>query len=101
MQVKVARRYRVTIPNDVREKAKISVGDELDVRYEDGRILLEKLEDNWEKVMAETEGNWAKHPVFGKMKNSIEIVHWLTPPEDFENYLTIDVTTPTDLMRKK
>ena len=42
LQVKVARRYRVTIPNDVREKAKISVGDELDVRYEDGRILLEK-----------------------------------------------------------
>lgn len=77
LQVKVARRYRVTIPNDVREKAKISVGDELDVRYEDGRILLEKLEDNWEKVMAETEGSWAKHPVFGKMKNSVEIVDWL------------------------
>jgi len=36
-----------------------------------------KLEDNWEKVMAETEGSWAKHPVFGKMKNSVEIVDWL------------------------
>jgi hypothetical protein len=23
------------------------------------------------------------------------------PPEDFKNYLTIDVTTPTDLMRKQ
>ena len=54
MQVKVARRYQVTIPEDVREKAKISVGDDVDVRYEDGKILLEKLEDNWEKVMAET-----------------------------------------------
>jgi len=77
LQVKVGRRYQVTIPEDVREKAKISVGDDVDVRYEDGKILLEKLEDNWEKVMAETEGSWAKHPVFGKMKNSVEIVDWL------------------------
>ncbi len=77
LQVNVGRRYQVTIPKDVREKAKISVGDEEDVRYEDGKILLEKLEDNWEKVMAETEGSWAKHPVFEKMKNSVEIVHWL------------------------
>jgi AbrB family looped-hinge helix DNA binding protein len=77
LQVKVARRYQVTIPEEVREKARISVGDDVDVRYEDGKILLEKLEDNWEKVMKETEGSWARHPVFGKMKNSVEIVHWL------------------------
>ena len=77
LQVKVARRYQVTIPEEVRAKAKISVGDDVDVRYEDGKILLEKLEDNWEKVMKETEGSWAIHPVFGKMKNSVEIVHWL------------------------
>jgi len=77
LQVKVARRYQVTIPEEVRAKAKISVGDDVDVRYEDGKILLEKLEDNWEKVMKETEGSWAAHPVFGKMKNSVEIVHWL------------------------
>ncbi len=77
LQVKVARRYQVTIPEEVREKAKISVGDDVDVRYEDGKILLEKLGDNWEKVMKETEGSWANHPVFGKMKNSVEIVHWL------------------------
>lgn len=77
MRVKVARRYCVTIPEEVWEKAKISVGDDLDVRYEDGRILLEKLDDNWERVMSETEGTWAEHPVFKKMKNSAEIVHWL------------------------
>ena len=77
MQVKVARRYQVTIPEEVRARAKISIGDDVDVRYEDGKILLEKLEDNWEKVMKETEGSWATHPVFGKMKNSVEIVHWL------------------------
>ena len=75
--VKVARRYQVTIPEEVREKAKISVGDDVDVRYEDGKILLEKLEDNWEKVMKETEGRWADHPMFGRMKNSVEIVQWL------------------------
>ena len=77
LMVRVARRYQVTIPEEVREKAEISVGDDVDVRYEDGKILLEKLEDNWEKVMKETEGSWADHPVFGKMKNSVEIVHWL------------------------
>ncbi len=77
MQVKVGRRCRVTIPEDLREMARISVGDDVDVRYENGKILLEKIDDNWEKVMAETRGSWAKHPVFGKMKNSVEIVHWL------------------------
>jgi AbrB family looped-hinge helix DNA binding protein len=86
LQVKVARRYKVTIPEDVREKAKISVGDDVEVRYEDGKILLEKLEDKWEKVMAETRGSWAKHPVFGGMKNSIEVVHWLRSksPEGYQ-----------------
>ncbi len=77
MQAKVARRYQVTIPEAVREKARISVGDTVDIRYEDGRVVLEKLDDNWEKVMAESQGSWAKHPVFGKMKNSVEIVRFL------------------------
>ena len=54
MQVKVGRRYRVTIPEEVREKAKILVGDDVDIRYEDGRIFLEKLDDNWKRVMSET-----------------------------------------------
>ncbi len=77
LKVKVARRYQVTIPEEVREKEKISVGDDINVRYEEGKILLEKLEDNWEKVMKVTEGSWADQPVFGKMKNSVEIIHWL------------------------
>lgn len=42
MQAKVARRYQVTIPEEVREKARISVGDTVDVRYEDGKVVLEK-----------------------------------------------------------
>ncbi len=77
MQAKVARRFQVTIPEKVREKAKISVGDTVDIRYEDGKVVVERMEDSWEKVMSETAGSWAKHPVFGKMKNSVEIVHWL------------------------
>jgi len=77
LRVKVARRYQVTIPEEIRAKAKVSVGDDVDVRYEGGKILLEKVENNWEKVMKETEGSWADHPVFGKMKNSVEVVHWL------------------------
>lgn len=27
--------------------------------------------------MAETAGMWSNHSVFGKMKNSVEIVQWL------------------------
>ena len=77
MQAKVARRYQVTIPEEVREKARISVGDKVDVRYEDGKIVMERLEDSWERMMADSAGSWAKHPIFGKMKNSVEIVHWL------------------------
>ncbi len=79
MQAKVARRYQVTIPEEVREKAGISVGDSVDIRYEEGKVVLEKLEDSWERVMRETAGSWAKHPVFGKMRDSVEVVHWLRP----------------------
>jgi len=77
MQARVARRYKITIPKEVRKKAGISVGDSVDIRYEEGKVVLEKLEDSWETVMGETAGSWAKHPVFGKMKNSVEIVRWL------------------------
>jgi hypothetical protein len=41
-----------------------------------GMVLITRIDD-WEKVMAETGGSWAEHPVFGEMKNSVEIVHWL------------------------
>ena len=47
MQVKVARRYWAVMPEEVREKANVSVGDELDVRCEDSKIILEKFETAW------------------------------------------------------
>ena len=77
MEVKIARRYQVTIPQEVREKMDLSVGDIVEVRYDEGRIIIEKVLARWEDVMMETLGSWKNHPVFGKMKNSIEIVHWL------------------------
>ena len=77
MEVKIARRYQVTIPKEVREKMDLSVGDMVEVRYDESRIIIEKVRERWEDVMMETAGAWRDHPVFGKMKNSIEVVNWL------------------------
>lgn len=77
MGSKIARRYQVTIPQEVREKMDLSVGDVVEVRYDEGRIIIEKMLEKWEDTMKETAGAWRNHPVFGKMKNSIEIVNWL------------------------
>lgn len=77
MKVKITRRYQVTIPQEVREKMNLSVGDVVEVRYEEGRIIIEKLVGGWEDVMMETAGVWRNHPVFGRMGNSIEVVDWL------------------------
>ncbi len=40
-------------------------------------VLVEKIDDNWKKVMKETRGAWRKHPVFKDMDNSVEIVNWM------------------------
>lgn len=77
MEVKVARRYQVTIPREVREKMDLSVGDVVEIRYEGGSIIIEKVLERWEDVMRETAGAWRDHPVFGRMKNSVEVVDWL------------------------
>ena len=65
------------IPEEIRKKAKISVGDNLDISYEHGKILVEKIDENWEKVMKETKGAWRKHPVFKDMDDAVEIVNWM------------------------
>ncbi|MFQ6075098.1 MAG: hypothetical protein ACE5Z5_03030 [Candidatus Bathyarchaeia archaeon] len=38
---------------------------------------MEKVGDRWEDVIAETSGAWKDHPIFGRMKDSLEIVRWL------------------------
>jgi len=77
MKTKVARRHKIMIPEEIRKKAKISVGDNLDISYEHGKILVEKIDENWEKVMKETKGAWRKHPVFKDMDDAVEIVNWM------------------------
>lgn len=77
MKTKVARRHQITIPEEIRKKAKISVGDNLEISYEHGKILVEKVDENWENVMRETKGAWRKHPVFKDMDDAVEIVNWM------------------------
>lgn len=40
-EVKVTRKYQVTIPEDVREKLGVRIGDKLVVKSEDNRIIME------------------------------------------------------------
>ena len=75
--MKVARRYQITIPEDVREDLGLNVGDSVDVRSKEGKVVVEKMDRSWETVMAETRGAWRTHPVFKDMKDSVEIVDWL------------------------
>lgn len=45
VRVKVTRKYQVTIPHEVRRKVGVSIGDELLVREEGRKIILEKPVD--------------------------------------------------------
>ncbi|VVB90962.1 Antidote-toxin recognition MazE, bacterial antitoxin [uncultured archaeon] len=75
MKTKVTRRHQITIPKEIRKKAKISAGDNLEISYEHGKILIEKIDENWENVMKETKGAWRKHPIFKDMDDAVEIVN--------------------------
>jgi AbrB family looped-hinge helix DNA binding protein len=77
LKAKVARRYQITIPEEVREEVGINVGDVVDVSSHEGKVVIEKVGRNWDKVMAETRGAWSHHPAFSGMKDSVEITHWL------------------------
>ncbi|TLY14974.1 MAG: AbrB/MazE/SpoVT family DNA-binding domain-containing protein, partial [Thaumarchaeota archaeon] len=41
LRVKVARRYQITIPEEVREEVGVNVGDAVDVRSQGGKIVVE------------------------------------------------------------
>ena len=77
MKVKVARRYQITIPEQVRDETGINIGDTVDVRSQDGKVIIEKMGRNWETVMSETRGSWKSHTAFKDMKDAVEIVDWL------------------------
>lgn len=76
LKAKVARRYQITIPEEVREEVGINVGDLVDVSSHEGKVVIEKIGRDWEAVMKETKGAWKSHPAFADM-DSVEIVHWL------------------------
>jgi len=69
-KVKVTRKYQVTIPQEVRHKTGLRIGDELLVREENEKIVMErpteiqKLAGSWdhiestEKFMEEVRGIW-------------------------------------------
>lgn len=77
MRTKVAGRHQITIPEKVRKKAGISVGDVLETSYEHGKIQVEKVYESWDNVMEETLGAWDKHPQFKEMDDAFEIVNWM------------------------
>jgi AbrB family looped-hinge helix DNA binding protein len=77
LRARVARRYQITIPEEVRDEAKLKVGDIVDVKSEDGMIIIEKIGGEWQAIMNETRGMWNAHPAFKDMKDAVEIVDWL------------------------
>ncbi len=77
MKTKVARRHQITIPEEIRKRAKISVGDILEISYKGGKIQVEKIDESWDKVMKETKGAWRNHPVFKEMEDAVKIVDWM------------------------
>lgn len=77
MKAKVARRYQITIPEEVREEVGINIGDVVDVSSHEGKVVIEKIGRNWDEVMNETRGAWRTHPAFAGLKDSVEITRWL------------------------
>jgi len=77
MKAKVARRYQITIPEEVREEVGINIGDVVDVSSHEGKVVIEKLGRSWDEVMNQTRGAWRVHPAFAGLKDSVEITRWL------------------------
>ena len=81
MEVKVARRHQITIPEEIRKKAKITTGDTVNISYENGKLVIEKIVMSWEEVMKDTRGSWSKHSVFKEIDDAVEIVDWMRGKE--------------------
>jgi len=81
MEAKIARRHQITIPEEIRKKAMITTGDTVEISFEHGKLVIEKIEVSWEKVMKETRGAWSEHPIFKEMDDAVEIVNWMRGKE--------------------
>ena len=77
MKSKVARRFQVTIPEEVRDETNLRVGDLVDVRSQDGKVIIEKIGGEWEEVMKDTKGAWRNHPAFKGLKEATDVVDWM------------------------
>ena len=77
MKVKVARWHQITIPEEIRREAKIHVGDNVDVSYKNGNIVVVKIDENWNNVMEATRGVWHENLRFKDMDDAVEIVNWM------------------------
>ena len=81
MEVKAARRHQIIIPEEIRKKAKITTGDTVNISYENGKLVIEKIVMSWEEVMKDTRGSWSKHSVFKEIDDAVEIVDWMRGKE--------------------
>jgi bifunctional DNA-binding transcriptional regulator/antitoxin component of YhaV-PrlF toxin-antitoxin module len=81
MEAKIARRHQVTIPEEICELAKISIGDTVEISCKHGKLVIEKIEGSWDTVMNETRGAWSEHPVFKDIDDAVEIVNWMRGKE--------------------
>ena len=50
------------------------MGDNLEILYDHGKILIEKIDENWENIMKEIKGAWRKHPILKDMDYAVEAV---------------------------
>ena len=53
----------------------------MEISYEHGKLLIEKVDESWENVMQATKGSWSKHPIFKEMDDAVEIVNWMRGKE--------------------
>ena len=81
MRTRVAQRRQITIPDEICRKSKILTGDIVEISYEHGKLLIEKVDESWENVMKETKGAWSEHPIFKEMDDAVEIVNWMRGKE--------------------
>ncbi|CAD6494622.1 MAG: hypothetical protein LAKADJCE_00861 [Candidatus Argoarchaeum ethanivorans] len=66
---------------NLQKKSKIVIGDTVRISYKYEKLLIENIDESWEKVMKETKRAWSEHPVFKEMDDAIEIVNWMRGKE--------------------
>ncbi len=79
--IKVRRNYQVTIPQDLRKKLKLSVGDYVEADVENGKIVIRPVKvvrpdeeyfftKEWQDKEAEADGDIAEGRVLGPFESA-------------------------------